>query len=350
MHGARAARGLGGPGHAALHRQVDLERPRTVAVAAVGAGHPPGQTVTGQLRHAARGQVQDHRVRGGQLVQRSHLAAGLDASAVLAHHSGKRVGDGSRSAARHRPAEAVAGTDQRHAHGRAHRPVQRAERVRGHAAEQRAGLLGGEGAAQQRGRGGGGQAEAHQGQRMGRQVLDRPQQVVQQLAEVARRAPEHPSPRRAVAAEPRRSRLDRALHHGHAAAVQRMGQVELGPRPLEPVALEAQPCQRGRAWGQRVRCRAVVVQQAGQRQLAGAGAAADHRSSLDDRDRHAARGQGGGAGQAVGARADHDGAAHAAGVTRTGNGRPSSQGWRETMSATSTSPSSITPVAASRIR
>ena len=57
----------------------------------------------------------------------------------------------------------------------------------------------------------------------------------------------------------------------------RVREVDLGPGPLEPVPVEPQRRQRRRVDDQRVHRRAVVVEQAGQGQLAGAGAAADRR-------------------------------------------------------------------------
>ena len=82
-------------------------------------------------------------------------------------------------------------------------------------------------------------------------------------------------PGAAVGAQARGGGVDRAQHHPHPAAVERMGQVDLGPGPLQPVALQAERGQRRRPGAHRVRGRAVVVQQAREGQLAGAGAAAD---------------------------------------------------------------------------
>ena len=96
------------------------------------------------------------------------------------------------------------------------------------------------------------------------------------------------------------------------------------------------------------------MHQAGDRQLAAAGAAADLVRRLEDGDLDALAGEHGRRRQPVRPRADDDRAGHGAGAGRrlevTSQGksqRSSSQGTRVTMSAIATSPSSSSPVAAS---
>ena len=123
---------------------------------------------------------------------------------------------------------------------------------------------------------------------------------------------EEPPPGGPAVAEAGGGLLDRAQHRRRLAAVERMREVDLRPGPLEPVAVEAERRQRRRADRDRVDGRAVVVQQAGQGQLAGAGAAADRLGGLDHRHPDPAGAQRRGAGQPVGAGADDHRLAHAA--------------------------------------
>ena len=62
MHGAGAAGGLAAPRHAAGDGEVDLERPGSMAVAAVGAGDVRGQALAGDVGHGAGREVEHDRV------------------------------------------------------------------------------------------------------------------------------------------------------------------------------------------------------------------------------------------------------------------------------------------------
>ena len=104
--------------------------------------------------------------------------------------------------------------------------------------------------------------------------------------------------------------------------------------------------------------RAIVMDEARDRQLAAARSAADRLRGLDHGHSDPAARERCRAGEAVRAGADDDRLAHVAGVASesaaatetTGNGRSSNHGCRSTMSATLTHPSSTRPVAASKIR
>ena len=65
MHGARPARRPRGPGHAAGDGEVDLERARAVAVAAVGARDARRQPLTGDVGDRAGREVEHDRVGRG---------------------------------------------------------------------------------------------------------------------------------------------------------------------------------------------------------------------------------------------------------------------------------------------
>ncbi len=338
-------RGLFAPGDPALDREVDLEGAGPVLVAPIGAGDPGGQPLTGEVGDGAGRQVEDDRVGRGQLGQGAHRPTGLDRAAVLADHRGEGVGDRLRAAAGDGPAVTMPGADQRHRHRRAERPVERAEGVGGDAAEQRPRRLGVEAACQRRRRRQRRQAEAGQQERVPWRVQNRPHEILAERVEARGGRAEATLPAGPGGTEPGRGLVDRAEDRRPVAAVERVGDVDLGPGPLEAVALEAERGQRRRPDRHRVDRRALVVDEPGHGHFRAAGAAADRRCGLDHGHRDAAAGQRRRAGQAVGAGADDDRVAHPAGAT--GNGSPPSQGWLPTMSATLTLPSSTRPVAAS---
>ena len=316
-----------------------------MAVAPVGAGDPARQPLAGDLGDRGRSEVEDDCVGGRQLLQRAHPPAGLDPAAVLGDRRRQRVGDRARATPRDRPSVVVAGADQGHPDRGAERRGERPEGVGGGAGEERPRLGARQGTGQRRGRRRGAQAEAGEQQRMARQAVGhRPEDVLGEPVEGRRGGAEEPLPGLPRIAQAGRRLLDRAQHRRHLAAVERMGEIDLRPGPLEPVAVEAERRQRRRADGKGVDGRAVVVEQARQGQLAGAGTAADRLGRLDHRHPHPAARQDRGAGQPVGAGPDDHRLAHAG---RAGKGLPSSQGWRPTMSATSTVPSSTRPSAAS---
>ena len=263
----------------------------------------------------------------------------------------------------HRPAEAVAGRDQSHPDRRAHRPGERAEGVGGDAAEQRPGLRRLPAAREQGRRRRGRDAEARQADRVLGQVEDRAQQVLVERVEVRRgrpksrrqAAPSSPSParsRRSSAPSPRRCRR-RADGRGRPRASATRGR---GPRGRAS-------CRNGEAaaigwtaeqssWrtpgtvSSLVRVPPPIV----------SAASSTVTSHPLARQRHRA-------GQPVGAGADDDRVAQMAFATRfsspgfltpgppvTSTGKSndsSSHGWRSTMSATATDPSSTRPLAAS---
>ena len=193
------------------------------------------------------------------------------------------------------------------------RPLSGAERVSGGAAEQRTALRGLEAARENGRRSRRRQPEADQADRVARDVEHRPEQVLVQRIEVRRGGPEEPLPRRPVAPEARDGLGDRADHHPGAAVVERVGQVDLGPAPLEPVALEVQRAQERRPDGHRVDRRAVVVKHTGDGELAGPGSPADLLGGLEHRHPHPLARERDRAREPVGARADDDRFAHATG-------------------------------------
>ncbi len=97
-----------------------------------------------------------------------------------------------------------------------------------------------------------------------------------------------------------------------AAAVERMTELHLGPAPDQAGAREVELLRERRADRQRMDRGALVVHEAGQRELARPGAAAEPVGRLQHRDVDAGRSEGEGGGEAVGATADDGGCRHSA--------------------------------------
>ncbi len=311
MYGAGAAAGLRRPRHPALDREVDLEGRRPVLVAAVGAGDPRRQPLAGDRGDGAGSEVEGDHVREVELGQGADPHSGLDPAAVLPQLRHERVGQRLRAAAGDRPADAVAGGDQRHPDRGAERPRQRAEGVGGDAAEQRPRPRGLEAARQQRGRRRGREAEAGEQQRVPGPVQDRLHQVLVERIEVARGGGEEAPPGGPVRAEAGGGLGQRTHHHRGVATVERVGEVDLGPAPREPVALEPERTEEGRGRRHRQARRAEVVDHSRHGQFGAAGAAADRLRRLQHRHLDPGPRQRHRAGQPVGARADDRRRAHA---------------------------------------
>ena len=181
---------------------------------------------------------------------------------------------------------------------------------------------------------------------MARHVQDRAHDVLAQLLEAARRRGEDALPRTPILAEPAGGVGERPHDHSRAAVVERVGQVDLGPAPLEAVTLQRELVQRRCADRHHVHGRAVVVQQTRERQLAAASAAADARLGLQHGHLQARTCEHGRARQSIRAGTDDERIAHYATgapagrralepITSTGNVPvSSSHGWRSTMSLT----------------
>ncbi len=139
MDRARAPGRLVRPRHAALDRQVDLEGAGPVPVAAVGARDPRRAAARRRCRRPRRGARSSSDDVGVAAARRASRRATPVSIVPPCSRSagGEGVGDRARAALRDRPAVGVAGADQRHPDRRAHRPVERRERVRGDAAEER---------------------------------------------------------------------------------------------------------------------------------------------------------------------------------------------------------------------
>src|SRR5712692_11093078 len=82
---------------------------------------------------------------------------------------------------------------------------------------------------------------------MTRDARDRPERVGEKLVPARRERREELAPRVAIGAEPRRGRLDRALHDDRGAVVERMGERRVGMRPMQPVLREREAVEEGEA-------------------------------------------------------------------------------------------------------
>ena len=263
VHGAGPADVRVGPRHAALDREIHLERARSPPETAEGTRHPRRQRVTKHAGDRIGREVEQGHVGRRELRRGLDQNAGFDLAAEVGQQRGQRGGDRPGPAGRDRPAPAVAGGDDARADRRGERVVQRPERVRGHPAEQRASLLGAEHpreprAGQQRR-----QPEPGQRQRMAGCPQQRPHDVRRQLVVLGRGPAEHTPPAGTVGAEARGGFLDGPVQQPGIPAVERVRAVDLRPPPGQPVPVQAEAVQERRAGRHRVEGRAVVVQQAG---------------------------------------------------------------------------------------
>ena len=103
----------------------------------------------------------------------------------------------------------------------------------------------------------------------------------------------------------------RLVGRGAGAAVERVGVLNLRPAPRQPVRGEVEAAGERRVDGQRVSGRALVVEQARERQLAGAGAASERVGRLEHGHLDAFGCEGEGGSEPVGPAADHDCGGHA---------------------------------------
>ena len=338
MHGPGPPAGLVRPGDPALDREVDLEGPGTVLVAAVGAGDPRGQAVARDVGHGGRGEVEDDRVDVGQLAQRADRDAGLDLSPVLGEGARERVGDrgaslpsrppnrtrGRRRSARCRPTSSSAGRGGR---SRGRRPRRTGPSPAASCSSAGAGSPGRRRRARSAAGGSGGSAGGGPAGR-GPRSAPRSWRPRNRTPGATRRRP-----RRGL---PRSRSIDRTITPALPSS-SGWARSTSGQRHSSPWRSRSSELQERRADGHRVHRRAVVVQDAGDRQLAGAGAAADRLGGLEHRHLHPLPGERDRAGEPVRARADDDRRAHA-GDGRLGavarRPRPPRRGSRSTRRAT----------------
>jgi hypothetical protein len=206
----------------------------------------------------------------------------------------------------------VPGADQRGAHRRGGSPAQRLNRVGRRPGEQRRRFFGVERRGNRRGGSGGRQAEVGQFRNRGSRSSELDggaQQHGSQPVKTLGRSPESFGPLAAVDTELRHRAVDRAVHGGTAAAVERMGAGHLGLGPVQTVSVERQGPKVGGGSAEGVGGGAHIVEHAGQGQLLCSGATADLFGRFDDADVETPAGEPHGGRQAVGARPDDDGIA-----------------------------------------
>ncbi len=306
MHRPGPAARLIRPRNAALHGEVDLECPRPVPIPTVGTRDPARQPLAGDLSDRARCQIEDDDICAWQIRQRKHAYTRLDPPAVLEQHRRERVGNRARAATGDWPAEPVASRGQGHPNRGAQRAAERAEGMSCDAPEQGTGLRPLPQSGQDRRRHRRGQAEPRECDRVTRQVQDRAQQILAEGVEVGRRRCEQPPPHFTVAAESTRRVVQRPKQNAGAAIVERVREVDLGPAPLKAVLGEPERVQKRRPCRHRMHGRAVVVEQAWDRQLTGPRPTPDRLLGLEYRNPHARTGQRHRAGEPIGSRTDDD--------------------------------------------
>ena len=223
-----------------------------------------------------------------------------------------------RAAARDRPADGMRAHHQHDAEGGANGRSQRQHRVGAAPGQQRAGALALEARAGKGLRGADrAEAEAGQQQRMARRAQGR-EQLAEERLRLAHERFEQPAVGIPVGAEPGRGRRHRPLQHHGRAVVERVRERRPGVDRLEAVLGQRQPAQERRGERQRVDGRAGVVDEARQRQLVGAAAAADRRLPLEHGNPATSAGERDRGRQAVRSGADDDRVSQPGGRAGTG--------------------------------
>ena len=312
VHGACASRGLVRPWDAALDGEVDLERPRAVAVAGQCACDPGRHPIPGDPRRRGWRNVEHDDVGRVELGQRVHAHASLKPRAGAFEQRDHRAADRCRPAFGHGPAVAVRRRAEGHADGCRHRRAEGSQCVCRDSREQRARRSGRPAASQDRGRQGRVEPEPGQGERVLGHVQHRAHEVGGDVIEPLGERAEHRLPAPPVSSQAGRSLLHRAVGRGPGIAVERVGVLNLGPAPRQPVATEVEAAAERRVDGQQMSGRALVVQQPGEGQLARAGSAAQRVGRLEHRDLDAFGSEHQGGSEPIGPAADHDCSGHAA--------------------------------------
>jgi hypothetical protein len=156
------------------------------------------------------------------------------------------------------------------------------------------------------------EAEAGQGDRVLGHVHDRAQEVGGDRLEALGERPEHAAPARAVGPQAGGGLGDRSVGRATGGPVQRVRVLHLWPAPRESLVSQVEAAGEGGVDGERMSGRALVVDQAGERQLIAAAASAEGVGGLEDLDLDPLGGEGEGGGEPVGPAADDDRACHGA--------------------------------------
>jgi hypothetical protein len=243
----------------------------------------------------------------------AHADAGLDAHAVPLEQLDHRAADGARAALRDGPAVAVGSRAERHADGGGQRRAERPEGVSGDAREQGPRLDAAKAACEQRGRHPGPGAEAGELDRVPRQVEHRAHEVGGDVVEAVRERSEEAPPAPPVASRQPLGRLvDRAPGGGAMTADEWMGVLDRRPEPRQAVRREVELVRERRPERERMRGRALVVDQSREGQLAAARPAAEPLGGLEHTHLDALGREGQGGGEPVGTTADHHSGCHEA--------------------------------------
>ncbi len=307
VHRARPPAVLVAPRDRSVDGVVDLERPAPEAEALEAGAAAHREVVTGDAQDLGGGGVEQHGVAPRQVADRAHLGAGLDLPAERLEVGDERVADPLRAADGRRPAGPVTGRRKDEARCGRERLRQVVDGVGGDAGPEGLRLGRREQALPEHGgRQHGPQPEGDERQRVGWQLHRRPEDVVGDVVPAVDGRADQPAPALRVADGDARL-LEGLEQHPGAAVVEGVGGVDLRLRPGEPQLLERELAERRRVGAEGVDGRADVVQEAGEGQLGGPGAAAGDVLRLEDDHRGTGGGEADGSGEAVRARADHHG-------------------------------------------
>ncbi|GAA0926384.1 hypothetical protein GCM10009575_025650 [Streptomyces rhizosphaericus] len=239
VDGARRAARVGPPGHTAFDGQVDLVCGGAVPVAGVRASDSVGQPRAAHGRRRARGQIEEDGAGRRQVAQGADGAARFDDAAEFRQPGGEGVGDGTGAPTGHGPAVPVRSRREHELDRGTARAGEGTQRVSGGPGEQGACRFAMPAAGCRPGGGRRPQTESGGQDRMARQPCHGPHPVVDQCVVVRGQRREQAPPGGSVPAQPPCGDGQVAVEHRGVAAVEGVGEVGLGVRPVKSVAFES---------------------------------------------------------------------------------------------------------------
>ena len=260
----------------------------------------------GDLDDLAGRDVEEHRTRGRQLVERLDSPARDDFTTERAEIRREALAQILRPAPHDRPADRMAGEPEDQADRRRGPVFQRQDRMRGQAGDQGFRRRLGEPPPGQASRGlDGAKPETRRQDRMTRDP-EWPDQIGEDRIGVVHEGAHQPSVRGCIPAQGAARPLERSLEDRRSTVVERMRQRNGRVDQLQAVIGQRQRLQERRRHGERVHGRADVVEEAGEGQRRRPGPAADRRGGLDHQDRVTLSRHGDRRGQAIRAGAHDD--------------------------------------------
>ena len=270
-----------------VDRHVDLEHARAVAIALQAAAKAIRQAITGDRRERPRRHVEERNAVRREVVHPLDGPTGLDPSAARDELGGERLGEPARAAFRERPAVDVGRAEHDQRSRATDRLGQRQDRVRAGPGDEGTGPVVPEPAREARRRLDGRPTEARQahGSWRPQRHVERREDVALQLGPGANQRLEGSPVRVGVGTEPCRGRFEVALDQDRRPVVERVAHAVRRFHPAQAVPGEVQLGEERRGPAEGVDGAAHVVDEARQRALGRADAAAHGLRPFEERDR-----------------------------------------------------------------